>query len=212
MKRSTAKNTTSANDGEMHERVLAAAFDLFTENGYAGTSTLKIATRAKVSKRDLYSMFDSKQAMLVACIQKEGPRGQLPPEMPLPRNQKELTLILTAFATDFLTQLAHPSVIAMFRLAIAEASRSPEVAQALEARRAAVRVSMSEFLGRIQSAHLLAKSDPARMANQYITLLWGGMMMGLLLGVRAKASPAEIRDCAFEATEAFLRIHGRRHS
>ncbi|MBW8834558.1 MAG: TetR/AcrR family transcriptional regulator [Burkholderia sp.] len=212
MKRSTAKNTSSDGDGEMHERVLAAAFDLFTENGYAGTSTLKIATRAKVSKRDLYSMFESKQAMLVACIQKEGPRGQLPPETPLPRNRKELTSILSAFATGFLTQLTHPSVIAMFRLAIAEAGRSPEVGQALEHRRAAVRVSMSEFLGRIQSAHLLAKGDPMRLANQYIALLWGGMMMGLLLGVRTKPSAAEIKDCALEATEAFLRIHGRQHS
>jgi AcrR family transcriptional regulator len=43
----------------MRERILRAAFLAFMEDGYAGTSTLDIATRAKVSKRDLYANFGS---------------------------------------------------------------------------------------------------------------------------------------------------------
>ena len=58
----------SAGDDDMGARILRAAFKAFTENGYAGTSTLQIATRAKVSKRDLYAIFANKQAMLVSCI------------------------------------------------------------------------------------------------------------------------------------------------
>ena len=52
----------------MRERILLAAFAAFIERGYAETSTLEIATRAKVSKRELYALFGNKQAMLVACI------------------------------------------------------------------------------------------------------------------------------------------------
>jgi AcrR family transcriptional regulator len=37
----------------MRERILTAAFEAFHERGYAATSTLEIATRARVSKRDL---------------------------------------------------------------------------------------------------------------------------------------------------------------
>src|SRR6516164_9323661 len=43
------------------ERILRAAFEAFTEDGYADTSTLEIARRAKISKRDLYANFSSKQ-------------------------------------------------------------------------------------------------------------------------------------------------------
>ena len=32
----------------MRKRILGAAFKLFVEKGYAGTSTLEVATRAKV--------------------------------------------------------------------------------------------------------------------------------------------------------------------
>ena len=43
----------SSSENPMHERILRAAFRAFTENGYADTSTLEIARRAKISKRDL---------------------------------------------------------------------------------------------------------------------------------------------------------------
>src|SRR5262245_64687772 len=68
MKSSALPHTAFAGDDGMRVRILRAAFRAFTENGYAGTSTLQIATQAKVSKRDLYAIFPNKQAMLVACI------------------------------------------------------------------------------------------------------------------------------------------------
>ena len=50
------------------ERVLTAAFATFRKHGFSGASTLEIARRAQVSKRDLYALFGSKHAMLTACI------------------------------------------------------------------------------------------------------------------------------------------------
>jgi hypothetical protein len=38
------------------------------KSGYATTSTLEIATRARVSKRELYALVGNKQEMLIACI------------------------------------------------------------------------------------------------------------------------------------------------
>src|SRR5262252_6977570 len=49
-------------------RILDAAFAAFMKNGYAATSTLEIATRARVSKRELYTEVGNKQEMLIACI------------------------------------------------------------------------------------------------------------------------------------------------
>jgi AcrR family transcriptional regulator len=207
MKNSPLKDTTSANDGGMRKRILGVAFKLFTENGYAGTSTLEIATRAKVSKRDLYALFESKQAMLLTCIQSRSPKRRLPTEMPLPRNRKDLASTLNSYATEFLTEMTHPSVIAMIRLAIAEANRSPEIAQALKERRVATHLSISEFLALVQSEGLLTVGDAGNMANQYIALLWDELLLSLLLGVKTKPNSAEIERRAFAATDAFLRIH-----
>src|SRR4029079_18069907 len=49
-------------------RILTAAFEAFVERGYAATSTLEIATRARVSKRELYAVVGNKQKMLVTAI------------------------------------------------------------------------------------------------------------------------------------------------
>src|SRR6267143_477739 len=49
-------------------RILEAAFAAFMKSGYATTSTLEIATRARVSKRELYALVGNKQEMLIACI------------------------------------------------------------------------------------------------------------------------------------------------
>ena len=45
--------------GSTRERVLAAAFAVFRKRGFSAASTLEIATRAQVSKRDLYALFRS---------------------------------------------------------------------------------------------------------------------------------------------------------
>ena len=53
------------------ERILLAAFGLFMERGYAGTSTLAIASAAKVSKRDLYADFAGNERLRMRAIAAE---------------------------------------------------------------------------------------------------------------------------------------------
>ena len=87
MKKSVIPDRSSA-ENPMPERILGAAFKAFTEDGYAGTSTLEIARRAKVSKRDLYANFGGKHAVLVACIVSRAERLRLPPALPTPRSRQ----------------------------------------------------------------------------------------------------------------------------
>src|SRR3979409_2284934 len=67
---------------QLRKRILGAAFSAFMESGYAQTSTLEIATRARVSKRELYSLFGNKEAMLVACITERAQRMKAPAHLP----------------------------------------------------------------------------------------------------------------------------------
>ena len=198
----------AAAENHMHERIVGAAFKAFTEKGYAATSTLDIATRAKVSKRDLYANFGSKHAVLVACIKSRAERMRLPPDLPIPGSRQMLASTLTVFATNLVREISHPSVIATFRLAIAEATRSPEIAQALDSGgRDAARRALAELLASAQSTGLIGPGEPAEMAMQFLGLLWEGLMVGLLLGVAATPEPAEAERRAAKATAAFMQLH-----
>jgi len=186
------------------ERILRAAFKAFTEDGYADTSTLEIARRAKISKRDLYANFGSKHEVLVACIRNRAERIRLPPDLPTPQNRRILAATLTGFATNLVREVTDPAVIATFR----EATRSPEIAQALDAAgRDATRAALAELVANAQSAGLIGPGEPTEMAWQYLGLLWEGLMVGLLLGVAATPDPAEAERRAAKATTAFLQLH-----
>src|SRR6201987_208110 len=207
MNKSVIPDQPSAED-PMQDRILGAAFKAFTEDGYAETSTLEIAKRAKISKRDLYANFSSKHAVLVACIKSRAERMRLPPDLPTPRTRQMLASTLTSFASNLAREVSPPSVIATFRLAIAEAACSPEIAHALDAAgRGAARHALTELLANAQSTGLVGPGEPAEMAIQYLGLLWEDLMVGLLLGVAARPEPAEAERRAAKATAAFMQLH-----
>src|SRR6516164_1767667 len=200
MKQAIIPDPSSAGN-RMQERILRAAFQAFTEDGYADTSTLEIARRAKISKRDLYANFGNKHEVLVACIKSRAEPMRLPPDLPIPQNRPMLAATLTNFATNLVREVTDPAVIATFRLAIAEATRSPEIAQALDvAGRDATRRALAELLTSAQEAGLIGPADPTEMAMQYLGLVWEGLMVGLLLGVEAPPEAAEARRRAAKAT------------
>ena len=200
--------TKKSNDAAVvRDRILTAAFEAFQERGYAATSTLEIATRARVSKRELYALVGNKQQMLIAAIGDRATRLQAPPDMPMLRDRATLAQVLTAFGTQLVREVSDPDVVGVFRLAIAEAVQAPEVARTLdsigrETSRAALRQIMSES----RDAGLI-DGQPAELAEQFAGLLWRDLMISLLLGVAQRPNPSAIESRAREAAEAFLRLH-----
>ena len=207
MKSSVPADAVSSDASEMRTRILGAAFQAFTADGYAGTTTRAIAARAKVSKRDLYAHFETKQAMLLACIESHTAKMRTPEGLPEPLSREMLASTLTAFATTILTESSHPAVVAMFRLAVSEAERSPEVAEALQDRRKANRRTLTEFLARAQSGGLLPPGDADDMAGRCLALVWGDLMLGLLLGVLKRSGQTQLQRNAARAVASFLQQH-----
>jgi AcrR family transcriptional regulator len=206
--RSTPKaHPEAADEVPARRRILDAAFSAFMESGFAETSTLEIATRARVSKRELYALVGSKQEMLAACIAERAKRLRVPAELPPPHDRETLARTLEMFGAQLLREVSDPTVIAVFRLAIAEAVRAPEVARALNAIGVETsRAALREIMNRAQSAGLLG-GDPAEMAEQFTGLLWGNLMTKLLLRVAEQPSAREIAKRAHAATAAFLQLY-----
>jgi len=188
-------------------RILEAAFAAFMKSGYAMASTLEIATRARVSKRELYALVGNKQEMLIACISARAKRLDVPADLPVLRNRETLEQVLASFGTKFVREVSDPTVIAVFRLAIGEAVQAPEVARALDSRgREASRAALRKIMAQAQASGLLA-GRPSELAQQFAGLLWRDLMVSLLLGVVERPSPREIAGRARAAAAAFLQLH-----
>lgn len=199
--------TQSKDDADARDRILDAAFTAFMESGFAAANTLDIATRARVSKRELYALVGNKQEMLVACITERAKRMQVPADLPVPRDREGLTQLLTAFGTQLLSEVTEPAVIAVFRLAIAEAVHAPEVARALDSiGRETTRVALHKIMTQAQAARIV-EGRPAELSDQFGCLLFGDVIMSQLLGLEERPTPRELTRRARDATATFLRLH-----
>ena len=129
-----ARPVAKGADSSTRERVLAAAFAVFRKRGFSDASTLEIATRAQMSKRDLYALFGSKHAMLTACIKERAGRMRQPLELAaaIPNSREAVAATLVELGTSILRVVSHPDVLAVHRLAIAESDRAPAVARTLD--------------------------------------------------------------------------------
>lgn len=202
--------TTPIDDLPARRRaILGAAFMVLMEKGYAGASTLDIATRAKVSKRELYAEFGSKRGILEALIAATAERMKVPLEAQDFADRGGLVEALTRYGVASLVELTHPAVVAINRLAIAEADRGSELGQILDRHgREPYREALAALFRRAQAAGILPAGDPHRMGSQFFSLLWGDLMQRLLLGVDKPPDAREIKHRAVAATEAVLVLNG----
>ena len=191
----------------LRARVRNAAFSLFCERGFADTSMLEIATRAQVSKRDLYALFENKHALLADCIgeRAHAMRRALDPAMPVPPNRKVLAAVLVGVGSAILRFVCQPEVLMIYRLAIAESGRAPEIARVLDASgREANQRALAEFLAKAQAQGLIGPGDPVDLVARYIAVLWGDLLVRLLLRVRDEPDAKEIETRARAAANAVL--------
>ena len=191
------------------ERVLKAAFTLFRENGFSSTTMLDIVTRARVSKRDLYALFNNKHAVLAACISERAQRMRRPLDTttPAPQTRDALATLLVELGVSILKTVCHPEVLTVFRLAIAESDRAPEIARTLDSSgREANQKALTELLRKAQAEGLVLAGDPAVLAVRYLAVLWGDLLIWLLMRVREAPTEREIEVRACAATETLMAL------
>src|SRR5262249_41643161 len=104
-------------------------------------------------------------------------------------------------------EISDPTVIAVFRLAIAEVLQAPEVARTLDSiGRETSRAALRKIMANAQASGLLA-GRPAELAEQFAGLLWRDLLVSLLLGVAERPTPREFAARARDAASAFLQLH-----
>ena len=196
--------------GDIRDRVLRAGFEAFKERGFDGASTLEIATRAKVSKRELYALFSDKQSIVVECIKWRTQQMQLPLALPRPADLQALSVTLATFGTALMAGVCDPGVLTVFRFAIAEAHRTPEIAQALNERgREPSRRMFAELVRTAQQDGLLRPAPPAEIGELFFSVLWGDLLLRLLMGLAKPPTRAELEQRAKQAAERVMTAYAK---
>ena len=198
------------NDPESDRRqcIIRATFSALMEKGYAGTSTLEIARRARVSKRELYAEFGSKIGILEALVAATSSKMRAPLQVADVVDRPGFITALTAYGAAALAELTSPHVIAVNRLAAAEADRSAELGRMLDERgRQAGRDALVAFFAQAREAGVLTRGDPGDVASEYFSLLIGGLMLLLMLGVVRPPTKAEVARRAERAKDAILQLY-----
>lgn len=126
------------------ERILDAAQKCFIEHGFHGASMARIAGEAAISAGLAYRYFESKNAIMLAIIAREleGKRERI---QELCTGNDFLDSVLEKFAA---WQAGSPDIMnkAIFLEMSAEASRSPEIAQAIRDSDTLVREEFERWL------------------------------------------------------------------
>ena len=107
--------------------LLKAAAEVFFEQGYASTSIDAIIERAGGSKRNIYNEFGSKEGLFAAIVRSsaDSALSSLSQEQIEGRGLEET---LTAFGQHLMEIYMSPTVVSVYRIAINEANRFPDLA------------------------------------------------------------------------------------
>src|SRR5690348_7001602 len=99
--------------------------------------------------------------MLEACIAARAERMRLPLQLPAPSDREGLAATLATFGSTLLREASRREVVAVQRLAIGEAERSPDIARTLDTLgRAQTRQALSRLIAQGQSAGQIGPGNP----------------------------------------------------
>lgn len=190
-------------------RIRAAAWDLLLKGGPASLSTAELARRAGVSKREIYGLFGSKSALVSDCVVARTQEMRRPLAVPSTLDRETLTVALAAFGKAVLEIVTSRHVLTLYRLALAEAERSPDIGTMLEANgRNANREALGKMLTQAQSEGLLGDGKPQVMVATFLSLLWDDLLVRLLLGTARAPNAVEIEERVLNVLNTFMRLYG----
>ena len=187
--------------------ILEAAGCEFVEKGFAAATTAAIAARARVSKRDLYRLFGSKEGIIEELISiGTEPMAVFRP-LASDADAAEFLDALADFGRRFLPDYLEGPKTALYRSAIAEAPRSTHLAEAVMAKGAApVRTAFFAFMADAVSAGIVAADDVELVAHSFIDVLIGGWQLRLLLGTHPPPDAAAVEVQVSRAIEVVRRL------
>lgn len=182
-----------------------AAFALLAEKGFAATSMLAVAQRAKASNETLYRWYGDKIGLFRALVERNALsiRARLADAL---ASGQPPRAVLEKIGPALLAMLVSDRAIALNRAAAADPTDT--LGQALaEAGRESVLPLVVRIFERAHAERALRTNDPGATAARYLNLLVGDLQIRRATGALPPPPEAEIADRAARALADIVRLH-----
>jgi AcrR family transcriptional regulator len=194
--------------GPKRQQVLAGARQVFGELGYERASVDLIAARAGVSKATIYSHFGDKKTLFVAAVVLECEELRSGLARCVERPAGDVEAGLTRLGERILTIFLTPAIARLYRQAIAESQRLPEIGRMVfERGTLAVQEAVALHLARWHESGDLRIDDPRRAAIAFLALCQGDLSTRSRLGLIEEPEVEEIRETVRRGVRIFVRAH-----
>jgi AcrR family transcriptional regulator len=193
---------------DKRRQILAGAKHVFGEQGYERASVDAIAARAGVSKATVYHHFEDKQALFLAALFEEcdALRGGL--QACLERPAGDVEEALQRLGERVLAVFLSPSAAGLYRQAVAESARLPEIGRLLfERGTGAIQESIAAHLVRWNEAGVLRVDDAHGSAVAFLALCQGDLATRSRLGILEQPADAAVRESVQRAVRIFVSAH-----
>jgi AcrR family transcriptional regulator len=196
---------------ERRDTILKVAREVFFEQGYTAASMSTIAARLGGSKGTLYNYFKSKEELFEAQVRDLcGAAADRISEL---SDEGEPVEALTHLGEQYLQHLYSEETVQMFRILVAEAQRSPELARVFyEVGPARGQLGLQSYLETARVRGALDIADCALAAEQFLSLCKGRAHLQFLLNLIPPLKPAQIRLHIAQAVSAFMTLYGAKRA
>jgi AcrR family transcriptional regulator len=190
------------------EAIIDVARQVFFEEGYAAASMSGIAARLGGSKGTLYNYFRGKEELFEAqvvqgCLRFESDAFVLlddagPPEQ-----------VLAQFGERYLEKLYSDWAVQTYRIVVAEAVRSPELARIFYEAGPSVGLKRLEaYLTQAEARGLVRIDDRALAAGEFLTLCRGHQHFAHVLNIEPSLGGEQFKAQAERAAALFMKCYG----
>ncbi|CAM3111268.1 TetR/AcrR family transcriptional regulator [Paracoccus nototheniae] len=189
---------------QRREEILAIATEVFFAKGFSRTSIDDVLERIGGSKRTLYRHFPGKEALFTAIVTTFSDRAS---NFAPTTRSGELRPLLLELGEHYLENLLSKDVVAMFRMAVAEAPHFPEVTKVVyeNGPKRACELLAKKFFEYNESGQEKI-DDPAEAAQAFLATLRGDLFFRVLLTVY-KPTPTQVKKSVAAAADYFLKAH-----
>jgi AcrR family transcriptional regulator len=193
---------------EKRSKILAGAREVFRESGFERASVDLIAARAGVSKATVYNHFADKKALFVASVVEATDELRASLASCVERPAGGVEQALRAMGEKIMALWLAPPVASLYRQAIAEAQRLPEIGRMVfEHGTAALYDAVAKHLARWSESGALRIDDPHAAAISFVALCHGDLVMRMRLGVLEYPADQQIRETVDRAVRTFVRAY-----
>jgi TetR/AcrR family transcriptional repressor of mexJK operon len=195
----------AVDESPKRRQIVAAAHQLFLAHGYGAVSMDAVARTAGVSKATLYAYFASKDELFATIVNERRLQKGLD-DLMVPERVPDLRAALETIGQHVLRFMLREETLAIYRIAIAESARFPELGHAFYANGPQRSYETARaWLATQQAAGLVRPADLDVATQQFMSLLRSGVFLRAGLALPPPPSEAEINATVSAAVETWLR-------